>query len=87
MIDIELDSLIDRRIRGAREDRPGQAAANEIAEMYAASARRFEARRRLQLNADRFRWHSHLARHFGLLAEEHAARAEELLEDERGSGA
>ena len=69
----QLDALIERR---ARE----KSNANVLREMWAQSDRRFQVKRRLQLNAEWFRYHCHLADVFGRLAEEHAAKAEKLLE-------
>lgn len=79
----EVDAFIKRRARAVEEDRPGQEHANALAEMWAESDnRRFQVRRRLQLNAERYRYHDHLAGVFGRLAQEHAAKAEAFLEED-----
>ena len=82
----EIDVFVERRARAAPEDRPGQERANALAEMWAESDRRFQVRRRLQLNAERYRFHDHLARVFGRMAEEHTQKAEALLEGEDRRG-
>ena len=76
----DLNAYLDRRARSVPEARPGQERANELERLWAASDLRFQVRRRLQLNAAWYCWHSRLADHFGKLAEEHAAKAEKLLE-------
>ena len=76
-----MDAFVERRARSVPEDRPGQERANALAEMWAESDRRFEVRRRLQLNAERFRYHDHLAGVFRRMSEEHAAKAEALCEE------
>ncbi|MDP9474794.1 MAG: hypothetical protein M3R38_03740 [Actinomycetota bacterium] len=81
----EIDVFVERRARAVPEDRPGQEAANALAEMWAESDRRFQVRRRLELNAEWYRYHAHLCEHFGRLSREHGEMAEKLLEeDERG---
>ena len=87
MNDAELDRLIERRARGVSEDRAGQERADALAEMWAESDRRFQFKRRMQLNAEWFRWHSRLAEHFGRLASEHEAKANALLEGNEPKGA
>ena len=83
----DLAALIGRRARAVPEERPGQERANELERLWAESDRRFEVRRRLQINAERYRFHDTLACVFGRMAEEHAAKAERLLEpDEEGEG-
>jgi hypothetical protein len=78
----EIDAFIERRAKAVHEDRPGQQAANELARMWAESDRRFEVRRRLQITAERYRYHDHLAGVFARMSEEHAAKAEALLEED-----
>ena len=76
----DLNAYLERRARAVPEDRPGQERANELERLWVESDRRFQVRRRLQLNAERYRFHDHLAGVFGRLAEEHAQKAEKLLE-------
>ena len=79
-VDADLDAFLERRARSVPEARPGQHAANELDRLWAESDRRFQVRRRLQLNAERYRFHDHLACVFGRMAAEHQIKAEKLLE-------
>ena len=82
----DLAALIVRRARAVLEDRVGQERANELARLWAESDRRFQVRRRLHLNAERYRFHDTLACVFGRLSEEHAEKAQRLLEPAEGEG-
>ena len=65
----------------------GEAGAGALEEMWAESDRRFQVRRRLQLNAERFRYHDTLACVFGRMAAHHAEEAQRLLEpNDEGEG-
>ena len=85
-VDADLDAFLARRSRSVPEDRPGQERANELERLWAESDRRFQVRRRLQLNAERYRFHDHLAGVFGRMAQEHAQKAEALLETDPREG-
>ncbi len=67
---------------GVGEDRPGQQAANELERMWAESDRRFQVRRRLELNAEWYRWHLRLAETFRERSAVHEAKARAFLEME-----
>jgi hypothetical protein len=73
----DLDRLIERR--ASREPDP-----DELEPTYAESVRRFNARRQNQYRWEWVRYFDRMARNHARLAEEHAARAEALMEPGRG---
>lgn len=70
------------RLLRSQEDRPGQRAANELERMWAESDRRFQVRRRLQLNAEWYAYHLRLCEVFRERAAVHEAKAREFLKDQ-----
>lgn len=73
----DLDRLIERR--AARTPDP-----DELEPSYAESVRRYHARRRDAARWEWVRYFEHMARCHARLSEEHAARAEALMEPGRG---
>lgn len=71
--DAQLDTLIERRGRGNAE--------REREVMYAASVRRFNERRRREIQAEWFTFFSRMAESMRGRAEEYERRAEALCED------
>ncbi len=81
-VEAELTRFADKRAAAVGEDRPGQQAANTLAEMWAESDRRFQVRRRLELAREWFDWHMHLAETFRERSAAHEAKARAFLEME-----
>ena len=77
----DLAALVGR-VHAERHGLGERSNANALADMWAESDRRFRARRRLALDAGRYRWHVHLCEHIGRPARDHEAKAEALLEHE-----
>lgn len=73
----DLDRLIERR--GSSEPNP-----DTMEPSYAESVRKFNARRREANRWEWVRYFDRLARNHARLSEEHAARAEALMESGRG---
>jgi hypothetical protein len=73
----QLDRLIERRSDAAPDP-------DEREESYMESVRRFHARRQDQYRWEWVRYFDRMARNHARLAEEHAARAEALMEPGRG---
>lgn len=69
-----IDELIEKR---ARE----KSTANELAAMYAESARRHRERIRQEHAAQWYGFHSHMQELHASLSEEHRVKAEQLLEE------
>lgn len=73
----EIDSFIARRHEQRRKSEPER----ELEAVWRASERVQEAARRREARAGWYSWHAHRAELYAAMSREHAATAEELMQD------
>jgi hypothetical protein len=76
-VETEIDVFISRRDAERRKSEPER----ELEAVWRAFERIHEAARRREARAGWYSWHAHRAELYGRLSREHAATAEELLQD------